>query len=86
MNKAPWPDFSGRDINEGDVIEHQSGERGSVVYLTTEKEPEDQWRVDYGEGSLSRLCLQIGEKGQAVVVHNVELSGTASSRRIPEVF
>jgi hypothetical protein len=70
MNKAPWTDYNGQDINEGDTIQHPSGERGRVVFLVNEKDPGDQWRVDYGDGSLSRLCLQIGDKGQAIVTPN----------------
>jgi hypothetical protein len=70
-NKAPWSDFKGQDIHEGDMIEHPSGERGTVVFLASEKEPSDRWRVDYGGSVHSRLCLQIGDKGQAVVVRNV---------------
>lgn len=67
-NKATWPDFAGHAIYEGDVIEHPSGERGTVVFLAQESDPGDQWRVDYGDGYLSRLCLQIGDKGRAVVL------------------
>lgn len=68
MNTAPWPDFNGQNIHEGDVIQHPSGECGAVVFLADEEDPGDQWRVDYGDGTLSRLCLQIGGKGRAVVV------------------
>ena len=68
MNKAPWPDFAGRDVHEGDTIRHPSGETGKVVFLAGERDPDDQWRVDYGGPTLSRLCLQVGDKGQAVVV------------------
>lgn len=67
MKKAPWPDYAGAEIREGDTIQHPDGERGTVVFLADEKEPSDQWRVDYGGGYLSRLCLQIGDKGQAIV-------------------
>ncbi len=67
MIKAPWRDFRGNDIHEGDVITHPSGERGVVVFLADERDPADQWRVDYGSAYLSRLCLQVGDKGQAVV-------------------
>jgi hypothetical protein len=67
MNKAPWTDFAGQGIHEGDMIEHPSGERGAVVFLPNETSPGDQWRVDYGDGYISRLCLQIGDKGRAVV-------------------
>lgn len=77
MRKAPWPDFKGQAIHDGDVIEHPSGERGNVCFWPDEKEPSDQWRVFYAEsgGMHSRLCLQIGYKGQAVVVHNAEVKG-----------
>jgi len=67
-SRAPWSDFNGKDIHEGDTIEHPSGERGKVVFLAHESDPGDQWRVNYGTGDLSRLCLQIGDKGRAVVV------------------
>lgn len=68
--KAPWPDFAGNDIYEGDVIQHPvSSERGTVIFLGDEAEASDQWRVAYGKrGELNRLCLQIGDKGQAAVV------------------
>lgn len=65
---APWPDYAGNAVHEGDTIRHPSGEQGVVVLLPDEAEPEDQWRVDYGEGWVSRLCLQMGDKGQAVRV------------------
>ena len=67
---APWKDFAGRSIYEGDSIEHPSGERGTVVFLDHESNECDQWRVDYGTEGLSRLCLQIGDKGRAVVTPN----------------
>lgn len=71
MSKAPWPDINGQDIYDGDTIEHPSGERGTVVFLSHETDPGDQWRVDYGNAGLSRLCLQIGERGRAVVVLSI---------------
>lgn len=70
MEKAPWPDFAGYDIREGDILEHPDGARGTVVFLASAAEPSDQWRVVYGDGTYTRLCLQIGEKGRAVVVSN----------------
>lgn len=70
MNKAPWPDFNGYDIYEGDIIAHPSGETGQVVFLASESDPSDQWRVNYGTDYLSRLCLQIGDKGRAIVTPN----------------
>ncbi len=65
--KAPWPDFNGSGIFEGDVILHPNGESGVVVFLDWEEQPTDQWRVDYRDGTRSRLCLQVGGKGQAFV-------------------
>lgn len=67
-HKAPWPDFTGVDIYEGDVIEHPSGEHGIVVFMATEVDPINQWLVEYGDdGYLSRLSLQVGDKGRAIV-------------------
>jgi hypothetical protein len=62
---APWRDFAGNEIYDGDVICHPSGERGKVVFLRSGTNPEDQWRVKYEDGQFSRLCLQIGDKGRA---------------------
>ena len=68
MKLAPWKDFAGNDIHEGDIITHPSGESGKVVFLPDEIEQYDQWRVAYvGSKYLSRLCLQVGDRGQAVV-------------------
>lgn len=64
---APWPDFHGMEIHDGDVITHPSGEFGTVVFIPEEENLSDQWRVDYGSEIKSRLCLQIGDKGMAVV-------------------
>jgi Lar family restriction alleviation protein len=66
--KAPWPDFKGNPIHEGDIIEHPTGARATVVCYDGETDPGDQWRADYGDGLPSRLVLQIGDKGRAVVV------------------
>jgi hypothetical protein len=69
--RCPWRDYAGNVIHEGDVIQHPNQvERGVVLYWGHEKEVTDRWRVRY-EGAppdvVSRLCLQIGDKGQAVV-------------------
>lgn len=66
---APWKDFKCGDIHEGDTILHpRSHERGVVKFLPEHEDVFDQWRVDYGDGGpLSRLCLQLGQAGQAVV-------------------
>lgn len=63
---VPWTDYNGAKLHEGDTIEHpNSGEVGVIVFLKEHSDPGDQWRVNYGTGYLSRLCLQIGDKGQA---------------------
>lgn len=66
---APWTDYAGNPIKDGDVIKHPSGQTGVVRRVAPIKEPEsDLWYVNYGSTPMSRLCLQIGDKGQAVVV------------------
>lgn len=65
---APWTDFKGNEIYEGDVIIHPSLERGVVVFHPEYDDPHDQWMVNYGDQFKSSLGLQIGDKGQAVVL------------------
>jgi len=67
LNVAPWKDFNGNHITEGDVIKHPSGEAGTVRFVPNRDSVSDQWIVDYVYGDESRLCLQVGDKGQAVV-------------------
>jgi hypothetical protein len=64
---APWNDYSGAPIKDGDLIRHPSGEIGRVILGNSENASES-WRVDYGNGFPSLLCLQIGDKGRAVVI------------------
>ena len=66
MKKAPWKDYQGKDIVEGSVISHPSGQQGTVVFDSTRLRVEDQWLVDYGSEIKSRLVLQIGARGQAM--------------------
>lgn len=72
--KAPWTDFRGNDLFEGDTIQHPSGQKGVVIFKKDREDAHDQWLVDYGCGFASRLCLQIGDKGQACKVID-ELNG-----------
>ena len=65
---APWTDYMGEPIHEGDMIKHPSGECGVVTYDASCSDPHDAWRVDYGDGNVSRLSLQVGDKGQARLV------------------
>jgi hypothetical protein len=79
LETAPWPDFAGNPIREGDTIRHPyGGEEGVVFVLADETDPNERWRVLYGGRGdgwpsmrVSRLCLQIGHSGQAVVVRSV---------------
>ena len=64
---APWTDFNGNEIFEGSTIQHPSGEKG-IVFSTEDEHPSDKWRVRYEDGTELRLCLQVGDKGQAVVI------------------
>lgn len=64
--QAPWNDYKGNEIFEGDTIVHPSGETGVIAYRQNSISISDNWLVDYGDGVLSRLCLQIGDKGMAV--------------------
>lgn len=66
-NTAPWPDFYGEEIREGDIIDHPSGQSGVVVFCPDRETIHDQWVVKYGDEGESRLCLQIGERGMAAV-------------------
>lgn len=67
---APWSDFAGQPVHEGDTIEHPTGQRGVVEFWPLELDDGDAWRVRYVDDPdhLSRLCLQLGDKGMAVVV------------------
>ena len=68
IKKAPWTDYEGNYIYDGDTIRHPDGRTGTVKFDKCSRSDrlEDQWVVDYGEGQCSRLCLQVGGKGQAV--------------------
>lgn len=73
--QAPWPDYKGQTLHEGDEIIHPSGERG-VILFKSERGPiaGDCWLVKYEDSEpLSRLILQIGDKGQAVKVAKRQL-------------
>jgi hypothetical protein len=66
--QCPWPDFAGNPIFEGDTLVHPDGMSGRVLFVEGCTYPNDAWRVDYGDGGpAARLCLQIGDKGQARV-------------------
>ena len=75
--KAPWTDFKNNELFEGDAIIHPDGTIGTIVFKHKNNDPNDEWLVDYGDGTPSRLCLQIGNKGRAVkllqeIIPNIE--------------
>lgn len=68
---APWPDYAGNPIHEGDSLQHPaSGEVGVVFVRRDELDPILRWRVRYEPEDRGgfHLCLQVDDKGQAVVV------------------
>lgn len=70
--RCPWSDYNDSDLFDGDMIEHPNGETGIIEFHKEfSGRPHLQWLVNYGEKKdLSRLFLQLGEKGQAVKVFN----------------
>lgn len=66
--KSPYNDYLNCQIFEGDIIQHPSGEKGTVVFEQRSESDSDNWLVQYEDGIKSRLCLQVGDKGQAYVV------------------
>ncbi|HTH10377.1 MAG TPA: hypothetical protein VMA55_12485 [Acidovorax sp.] len=66
---CPWPDFHGCPIRHGDRLEHSNGQTFTAVRLVGHDNPGEAWRAVYDEDpqNVSRLCLQIGDKGMAVL-------------------
>lgn len=62
---APWTDFNCNKIYEGDTIVHPGGSTAKVVHDTSYR---NDWRAVYEDGESCSLCLQVGDKGRAVVV------------------
>ena len=79
--KAPWPDFKGSAIYEGDTLAHPDGERGIVTVVSADagKGINYEWKAVYEDGCALWLGNQIGDKGMAVVVPNAALTGAADS-------
>lgn len=77
---APWPDTQGNSIYHGDTLRHPfSGAEFVAVHLNGYDNPGDAWRAVYRDASVGRLCLQIGDKGQAVVVQSPWLPALQTS-------
>lgn len=68
---APWRDFAGALIHEGDTIRHPTGDTGTVVY-DEKREEVLRWRAVYENGESLWLGNQIGDKGRAVIVPKPE--------------
>lgn len=68
MAVAPWPDFLGQTIAHGCRLLHPAdGAEFTAIRLHGHADEVDSWRAVYDDGTVSRLCLQIGDKGQAVL-------------------
>lgn len=64
---APWPDFHGQPIRHGDRLRHEDGTEFTAVHLHGHDYEGDAWRAVYDDATVSRLGLQIGDKGRAVL-------------------
>jgi hypothetical protein len=66
---APWPDSAGRPIKHGERLAHPDGTSFIAVRLNGFESETDAWRAVYESvrPDVARLCLQIGDKGMAVV-------------------
>ncbi|MDS7929231.1 hypothetical protein RMB13_07030 [Acinetobacter sp. V102_4] len=71
--KSPYSDYLNCEIFEGDLIQHPSGEKGIVVFEQRTESDSDNWLVHYEDGIKSRLCLQVGDKGQAYVIEHEDI-------------
>jgi hypothetical protein len=72
---APWPDFSGQPIHHGDRLTHPDGTEFTAVWLKGHEYDGDAWRAVYDDATVSRLGLQIGDKGQASLVSGEKGNG-----------
>lgn len=75
-----WPDFLGQPIHHGDRLRHPGGETFIAVYTSPGPAVDGYnqscrpWRALY-DGDVrvtSDLGLQIGDKGQAVVIESYD--------------
>lgn len=66
VRACPYKDFNGNTLSDGDCIQHPNGLVARICYVEKNNK-QNSWLCDYLDGSdMSRLCLQIGEKGMAV--------------------
>lgn len=71
--KSPYRDYYNHEIFEGDLIQHPSGEKGIVIFEERTESDSDNWLIKYEDGIKSRLCLQVGDKGQAYAVEHEDI-------------
>jgi len=65
MQYTGLKDSNDKEIYEGDILKHPSGEKGIVKFSN------GCFIIDYGNEDYSSLFLQIGDKGQAKIVGNI---------------
>lgn len=59
---APYMDYNGNELREGDYIMHSSGEEGRIFINNNNND----WKVRYFDDTVLNLALQIGWKGRAI--------------------
>lgn len=65
---APWTDYTGNPIQEGDRMVHSCGDCGIVVLLPGQADDSERWRVDYGHGIVRSLAHEVSATGRAIVI------------------
>jgi hypothetical protein len=65
---APRPDYMGQTIRHGDRLTHPDGTEFTAIWLNGHEYEVDAWRAVYDDATVSRLGLQISDKGQAVLL------------------
>lgn len=80
LRLAPWPDFKGQPIFEGDTVLHpRTGEWGVVLYDHPIYRGWPAWWIGYQDGTYCPLSLQVGDKGRAVVANGWPLEAVRST-------
>ena len=67
MRKAPYKDFIGSDIFEGDDIIHPDGNSGKVAFFGSRAHRHNRWKVIYDDGTMKRLSVQVGDNERGLV-------------------